>query len=284
MEYRIQNSYLWTLTPSNDWQQVEFYPTDNKGGEIKPKFLVIHYTAGAVDARGTAQYFQKPQAKSSAHLMLDKDGTFIQGVEFHRKAWHAGKSHWAGYNNLNNHSIGIEVCNPGLLTKTASGDFKTWWGATINDATIIEAPHPNDPNGPVYGWVPFTPQQVSALINVGQLLMKEYKLQECVGHDMIAPGRKTDPGPCMDTRVYDQINRSRADSANDWEWYVANVNDYLNGRAGPGTNYDVVLTLPKGEVVEVIKRQGIWWFVENETGQEIWVHSKFLGTRRAHGE
>ena len=106
MEYRVQGGYIYALTPSNNWQQVEFYPSPNIGGDITPRFLVIHYTAGAVDARGTAQYFQKPEAKTSAHLMLDKDGTLIQGVEFHKKAWHAGKSSYAGVDSFNNHSIG----------------------------------------------------------------------------------------------------------------------------------------------------------------------------------
>jgi N-acetylmuramoyl-L-alanine amidase len=282
MNYRIQTSYLYKLTPSNDWQQIEFYPTDNKGSQIDPKFLVIHYTAGSLDARGTAQYFQKPEAKTSAHLILDKDGTMVQCVEFHRKAWHAGKSHWAGYDNLNNYSIGIEVVNPGPLTKNVSGQYKTWWGATVDDSNIIESTHPNDPNGPIYGWVPFTPQQVSTLISVGQSLMREYGLQEGVGHDMIAPGRKTDPGPCMDHRVYDQINSVRADSVNDWEWFVEKVDDYLNGRSGPGTNYEVVAHLPKNSILEVLNRQGVWWFVENSQGLQLWVHSKFLGMRKVN--
>ena len=34
MDYKIQNAMLWHLTDSADWQQVEFYPTPNKGGKI----------------------------------------------------------------------------------------------------------------------------------------------------------------------------------------------------------------------------------------------------------
>lgn len=280
MSYNVKNALLYTLNNANDWQQVEFFPTENRGDSIEPRFLVIHYTAGAVDARGTAQYFQKPEAKTSAHLCLDTDGTYVQSVEFNIKAWHAGKSQWAGFNGLNSNSIGIEVINPGPLNISRNGTYTTWWGKTIDDPKIIEAPHQNDPNGPVYGWLPFTPEQNSALISLGQVLMQEYGLQECVGHDMISPGRKTDPGPCMNYRVYDQINAFAAGEKGNWEWYVANVNTSLNGRSGPGSQYSVVEELPKGTNLEVLSRQGIWWNVETDLGQQLWVHSKFLGTRR----
>lgn len=278
MDYKVQNGLLYYTNSAGDWQQVEFFPTPNQGGKIEPKFLVIHFTAGKASARNTAMYFQKPEAKTSAHLNLDPDGTFTQNVELDRKAWHAGKSMWAGMTNLNKHSIGIEVVNPGPLTITKSG-YKAWWGETINHPDIIEAPHQNDPNGQVFGWVPFTEQQVNALILVGQQLMAEYNLWECVGHDMIAPGRKSDPGPCMNYRVYDTINDTRSDQGIDWVWKVHRVKEYLNGRSGPGTNYDVVCELPLDSTVEVIQRQGTWWFVENETGQQVWVHSGYLFKR-----
>lgn len=278
MDYKVQNGLLYYTNRAGDWQQVEFFPTPNQGDKIDPKFLVIHFTAGRANARNTAMYFQKPEAKTSAHLNLDMDGSFTQNVELDRKAWHAGRSSWAGMTNLNKHSIGIEVCNPGPLTITRNG-YKAWWGQNIDNPDIIEAPHPSNPNGQVFGWVPFTEQQIDSLINVGQQLMQEYNLWECVGHDMISPGRKSDPGGCMDHRVYDIINDSRSDHDIDWVWKVHRVSEFLNGRSGPGTNYDVVCRLPLNSTVEIIQRQGTWWFVENETGQQVWVHSGYLFKR-----
>ncbi len=234
--HNIQNNLLYTATSSNNWEQVPYYPTPNVGGPITPRFLVIHFTAGAANAVQTAQYFQKPEAKVSAHLNLDKDGTWTQNAEFCTKTWHAGKSQWAGVRNLNSHSIGIEVCNPGPLTITKGG-YKTWWGATLNDPDIIEGPHPNKPNGQVYGWVPFTEAQVNSLIEVGQMLMVQYGLEECVGHDMISPGRKSDPGLTMNYRVYEQINAAMENPKNHWQWYVANVKTSLNASGGRGCDY-----------------------------------------------
>ena len=150
----------------------------------------------------------------------------------------------------------------------------------MNSDDIIEAPHPNAPNGEVYGWLPFTEAQVNSLIEVGQVLMTTYGLEECVGHDMISPGRKRDPGPTMNYRVYDQINAAMDNPNNEWQWYVANVKNSLNARGGPGTNYDIVTTLPKGTAIEeIMAKEGVWWFRELEEGEQVWLHSKFLGKR-----
>src|SRR5262249_6873628 len=74
---------------------VRFERTENMGGEITPEYLVIHYTV-VTTAAGVVGAFKNPAIQASAHLVLDLDGTFIQMVPFNRKAWHAGKSQWAG--------------------------------------------------------------------------------------------------------------------------------------------------------------------------------------------
>lgn len=278
MDYSIKDELLYKGTGNGSWEQVEFFPTSNQSGKLDPQYLVIHFTAGRSDHINTAAWFQNPKARASAHLTLSKTGEWAQSVRFDTVAWHAGKSRWNNVTGLNKSSIGIEVCNPGPLTKTRAG-YKAWWGSIINDDSIIEAPHANDPDGPVYGWVPFTEQQVTALIEVGSLLMQNKGLIECIGHDMIAPGRKTDPGPCMDYRVYEMINGARSDKGEDYVYKVATSGrgSKLNGRAGPGTNYNVVTQLTDGDVLDdVIQTRGNWMFVETFMGEEVWVHSKFI--------
>lgn len=281
-QYKIQEGMVYQTTEPGKWDQIEFFPTPNQGGLIRPKFLVIHFTAGSGDAYQTASYFQNPSAKASAHLNLSTDGTLTQSVSLEMKAWHAGKSQWSGLKNLNDHSIGIEVCNPGPLTITKQG-YKSWFGKSYDDPSIIEAPHPNAPNGPVYGWIPFTQKQIEVLLSLGRVIVDHFNIIEVVGHDMISPGRKTDPGPCMDRRIYDMLNGGREDEKDSWVWYVGKVKDYLNGRSGPGTDYDVVEQLPHGTELEVLERQGVWWKVETMLGKELWVHSRFLQTRQLDG-
>lgn len=283
-QYKIDSGLVFE-NKSGKWEQVAFYPTPNQGGQIKPKYFVIHFTAGRLDAHGTAQYFQKPEAKASAHLNLSEDGTLTQNVSLEKKAWHAGKSSWGGVSNLNDHSIGIEVCNPGPLEKT-SGGWKAWFGKIYNNPDIIEAPHPNKPNGPVYGWIPFTEQQIEVLLNLGRVIVDEYDILETVGHDMISPGRKTDPGPCMSTNIYRLLNETSRDNVdvsdkNKWDWYVSPDVSSLNGRAGPGTTYETIVELQPGQMLdEVLDRKGVWWEVETEDGKIVWVHSKFLRTQK----
>jgi N-acetylmuramoyl-L-alanine amidase len=77
-------------------------------------------------------------------------------------AWHAGKSCWGKYKNLNKNSIGIEMVNKGHK----------------------------------FGYTNFKKKQLSNLIKICQNLIKKYKIkrQNIVGHSDIAPLRKLDPG------------------------------------------------------------------------------------------
>lgn len=71
-----------------------------------PRFVVVHWTAGTLDA--TVKHFRNPKTRASAHLVV-KDGTVVQMVSFDDTAWHAGD--WIA----NLQSIGIEhEGGPGL--------------------------------------------------------------------------------------------------------------------------------------------------------------------------
>lgn len=99
----------------------------------------------------------------SAHAMIDRQGQVIQFVSFADRAWHAGASCFAGRDNCNDFSIGIEL-----------------EGADDQ---------------------PYTPEQYKALAMLAGKLLARYPLltqARIVGHSDIAPGRKTDPGPFFD--------------------------------------------------------------------------------------
>ena len=56
----------------------------------------------------------------------------------------------------------------------------------------------------------------------------------------------------------------------------------MNGRSGPGKNFDVITTLELDAKVEVKdKSHGTWWCVEGPHGKEMWVHSGYLMKKRA---
>lgn len=267
--YKIENNLLVL-----DDKPVPQYPSPNIGGTLKPSFLVIHYTASAHDAHGIGKFFQNPANKVSAHLNLSENGEFTQSVPFNRVAWHAGKSQWQGISGLNSHSIGIEVCNPGPLTRLENGKFKSWWGKIYdsNDYPIFEATHPfGSPKG---WWIPFTEEQNEALLTVGALLMDEFRLKEAVGHDMISPGRKSDPGPCMDSRIYSRLNGDRAADTGFGDLIV--TSNRLNVRSKPETTASVITVVTRGTVLDFISQSGSWFYIEMTDGRKGYVHSNFV--------
>jgi AmpD protein len=55
-------------------------------------------------------YFQSiAPLRVSAHLLIGRDGKLVQFVPFHRRAWHAGASEYAGRSRCNDFSVGIEL-------------------------------------------------------------------------------------------------------------------------------------------------------------------------------
>jgi N-acetyl-anhydromuramoyl-L-alanine amidase len=99
----------------------------------------------------------------SAHVLVRRDGSAVQYVPFHRRAWHAGTSQWRGRGCCNDFSIGIELEG--------------------TDAT------------------PYEPAQYEALARIAAELCGAYPAlapDAVVGHSDVAPGRKTDPGIAFD--------------------------------------------------------------------------------------
>jgi N-acetyl-anhydromuramoyl-L-alanine amidase len=102
--------------------------------------------------------------KVSAHFLIRRSGETIQFVPCEKRAWHAGESCWQGRSRCNDYSIGIEL----------EGSDR----------------------------MPFADIQYTTLAALTRTLQKRYPLTDIAGHSDIAPGRKTDPGPCFDWGRY----------------------------------------------------------------------------------
>jgi len=83
-----------------DGQQVEFRESPNRGREITPTLIVIHYT-GDDSMEGAVSWLCAQQSGVSAHLIIGKDGSIVQLVPFNVSAWHAGRSQYNGRANVN---------------------------------------------------------------------------------------------------------------------------------------------------------------------------------------
>lgn len=74
--------------------------------------LILHYT-GMASPADALERMCDPNAKVSAHYLVDEDGATFRLVDEARRAWHAGQSRWRGRDDINAVSIGVEMVNPG---------------------------------------------------------------------------------------------------------------------------------------------------------------------------
>lgn len=199
---------------------IDYVKSANMGSQFNPEFLVIHFTAGRSFDRSLRTLTKRRSSGNvSAHLLIGRDGQITQMVPFNRVAWHAGKSEWAAdgkeYVGLNSYSIGVELENFGRLTKRADGKWVTYFNVVVDDEDVIEAGHKRTPNR-IRGWHTYTSRQLEALEDVSDLLFDRYDLKDVVGHEDVAPTRKTDPGPAFPMDNLRSLLVGRDSDALDW--------------------------------------------------------------------
>ena len=76
------------------------------------KFVIIHYT-GMQSEIASIKRLKNLKSKVSCHYLINRKGYVTKMVDEFYTAWHAGKSKWGDYKNLNKYSIGIELVNKG---------------------------------------------------------------------------------------------------------------------------------------------------------------------------
>lgn len=143
---------------------IERAPSPNFGKRADGKHidaLILHYT-GMASAERALRWLCDPESSVSAHYFVFEDGRVVQLVEEQDRAWHAGKSFWAGETDINSCSLGIEVANPGHE----------------------------------FGYRPFPDGQIDALIFLCRDLVRRHPISppRVLAHSDVAPMRKDDPG------------------------------------------------------------------------------------------
>ena len=121
---------------------------------------VFELFTNRLDPAGHPYYAGIHQLRVSSHFFIRRDGELIQFVSTEKRAWHAGVSNWKGRGRCNDFSIGIELEGCDTL--------------------------------------PFDDRQYAALAMLLRRLGRRYPGCDIPGHSDVAPGRKTDPGPCFD--------------------------------------------------------------------------------------
>jgi N-acetyl-anhydromuramoyl-L-alanine amidase len=133
-------------------------PPEKFGGDFVEQFFL-----NCLNPKTHHYFAEIADVRVSSHFYIKRNGEVIQFVPLEKRAWHAGASEWQGRENCNDFSIGIEL----------EGCDKQ----------------------------PFTDEQYAALTSLTKQVRTVYPAiakDRIVGHSDIAPGRKTDPGPCFD--------------------------------------------------------------------------------------
>lgn len=139
-------------------------PSPNHGPRpdgVEVDMLILHYT-GMTTGAAALDRLTDPTTEVSAHYLVEEDGRVFWLVDEARRAWHAGVSHWAARDRLNDVSIGVEIVNPGHE-----------WGLK-----------------------PFPEAQIAAVIALCQGILARWPIPPArvLAHSDIAPRRKQDPG------------------------------------------------------------------------------------------
>jgi N-acetylmuramoyl-L-alanine amidase len=127
--------------------------------------LVLHYT-DMFNWKDALTRLSDPEARVSAHYLVNEDGEVYTMVDEANRAWHAGESAWRGHSNINTRSVGIEISNPGHS----------------------------------HGLVPFPEKQMLAVVELSKGIVNRHSIpgRNVVGHSDIAFLRKDDPGELFD--------------------------------------------------------------------------------------
>ena len=165
---------------------VPFRAANASGGAMTPTLAVLHDTSGRIDKGSSVNWFCSKECPTSAHIVVERDGSITQMVPFNKKAFHAGRSVWKGREFCNGYSIGIEIVNPGELDATG----KAWFNQTFPDSVRKTTKEHGTAN-----WIGYTPDQIKAVAEICKALAKQYAIEDITTHWAISPKRKVDPGP-----------------------------------------------------------------------------------------
>src|SRR2546429_5737257 len=152
-----------TFTPDSSIAS-DVIPSANYGdrnmGRV-PDMIVLHYT-GMPDVEGAIAKLCTAGTDVSAHYIVLEDGRIIQCVPEAKRAWHAGVAYWAGEEDINSCSIGVEIVN----------------------------------RGHDWGYPDFPLRQIAAVIALCRALSlrRDGPGNRVLAHSDVAPARKKDPG------------------------------------------------------------------------------------------
>jgi N-acetylmuramoyl-L-alanine amidase len=170
-----------------------------------PDMILLHYT-GMESGEAALGRLTTAASKVSSHYVVFENGHIVQCVPEAMRAWHAGVSSWAGEDDINSRSIGVEIVNPGH-------DF---------------------------GYPDYPLRQIAAVIALCKTIITRrgpISADRILGHSDVAPLRKQDPGEKF---PWELLNESGVG-----HWVRPAPLDLIGTTLRPGDRSEGVLRLQK---------------------------------------
>lgn len=263
---------------------IPYVPAKLTGGTITPTIVILHDTAGRLDKHNSRDYLART-SKASVHFVVERDGSISQLVATNKRAGHAGQSSYHGRRDCNDFSIGIEIVNPGRMTRGVGGAVLSWWGQDFGHGGGVGGYTLADITTPEHGegvWMAYTPEQIEAVQDLLAALFAGIKtLTDITTHWYVSPGRKVDTNPLfpLDAIRARILGRDDpADTAAERGSAQVDAGEFvqieapgatLNLRRWPSFNPNVIATIPDNAIVPV-NRDGTF-------GGRRWLHVSFGG-------
>jgi N-acetyl-anhydromuramyl-L-alanine amidase AmpD len=138
--------------------------------------IYLHHTAGNGNAEGVARFWNSNESQIATAFVIGENGTIVQCFSSKHWGWHLGidsedfSRMGSKYKNLNKLSVGIEVCNWGML-KEKNGKFYNYVGGVVNPSyvTTLEEPYKGYKH-----WYKYTDAQIESTRQLVEYLCETY--------------------------------------------------------------------------------------------------------------
>lgn len=258
------------------------------GGQITPTIVVLHDTAGRLTPGNSADYLaSKNTGSASVHFVVERDGKVSQLVPTNRRANHAGASSFNGRKDCNDFSIGIEIVNPGLMTRVSESQARAWWGEVFAFGLLGIQEVETRQHGRGL-WAAYPEAQLKSVIDLLTCLFRDVRtLTDITTHWYISPGRKVDTNPLFpldqvraavlghdDPSELSAVAASSEIKGDQLVQIEVGADDTLNMRRWPSFNPNVIATIPDHARVPVLRSgqfDGRYWYLVRYAAAEGWI-------------
>ena len=159
--FKIEQHKLWTAPDKREWVQCAYAPSSTEPASQNTDQIQLRTSNGVLNALGQSAYYQQSNIKDGAHYIVGEDGEVIQ--------------HQVAVQRTNadhpQHTVVVELINPGALHEDAQGVWRTWWGDPVENDWIRCTEDRT-------GWVCAGKQQLNSAIELIVVLCKYYNIKQ----------------------------------------------------------------------------------------------------------